>query len=396
MTDQTTTDPTNAFHGMLADSSATQLASAEVAPHALAFSPSPAFSPVVSSLSSWWRIGDFGVFGLWIAIVGITLAHHEKWMDEAQAWLFARDLDLHTLWFHELRYEGSPGLWHTILWVAQHLFHAGYGAIGPIGMLCATAGVALLIFKAPFPRIVRWPLAFTYFIIYQYAVIARQYTLLPLFAFAAAILFKDRAHPGRMTLALVLLANVSFHGTILAGCLGLAYLIEAIRSWRKLEGPVRNRYLICTGVMVITFVFLFIVLKPAPDSLEMAAKGGWLRLPTEVNQSGQSITPYTRFTAVISGAFLDYLVPSVIFLFFGGCMVFHAPQLAGISFARGPRDRALLLSVWLCAPSWNSIFGGDYRIVDRLAFRRAATNLSDSPAQSFAWHDCVVAMPLRR
>jgi len=56
------------------------------------------------------RIGDFGVLGLWIAVVSFTIGYHEKWADEAQAWLIARDLDLRTIWFHELRYEGTPVL----------------------------------------------------------------------------------------------------------------------------------------------------------------------------------------------------------------------------------------------------------------------------------------------
>ncbi len=192
-------------------------------------------SEMPSSAARWWRIADFGVLSAWIAIVGFTLQYHEKWADEAQAWLIARDLDLKTIWFHELRYEGSPGLWHTILWVAQHVFHARYDALGYIGMAGATAGVALLIFKAPFPRYIRWPLAFTYFMVYQYAVIARPYTLLPLLAFSAALLFKDLEHPERMTIVLVLLANLSLHGTILAGCLGLVYLMDAYRARERLD-----------------------------------------------------------------------------------------------------------------------------------------------------------------
>src|ERR1022692_2853662 len=141
--------------------------------------------------TNWWRIGDGIILFTWICITNFTLRYHEKWADEAQAWLVARDLPLRTIWFHELRYEGTPGLWHTILWIAQHVFHASYGAIGYIGLAGATAGAALLIFKAPFPRYIRWPLAFTYFMVYQYAVIARPYTLLSLLAFAAAMLFKD-------------------------------------------------------------------------------------------------------------------------------------------------------------------------------------------------------------
>ena len=209
-----------------------------------------------SVAARWWRIADFGVLSVWIAIVAFTLQYHEKWADEAQAWLIARDLGLKTIWFHELRYEGSPGLWHTILWIAQHVFHARYDALGYIGMAGATAGVALLIFKAPFPRYIRWPLAFTYFLVYQYAVIARPYTLLPLLAFSAALLFKDLKHPERMTIVLVLLANLSLHGTILAGCLGLVYVMDAYRARARLDARVRRNYWICIGIMAAVLVFI--------------------------------------------------------------------------------------------------------------------------------------------
>ncbi|MFI5118527.1 MAG: hypothetical protein ACHP8B_17700, partial [Terriglobales bacterium] len=292
------------------------------APAPAAVSPSPS---TASSFNPWWRIGDFGVLGLWIAVVGFTINYHEKWADEAQAWLIARDLDLRTIWFHELRYEGSPGLWHTILWIAQHAFHARYGALGYIGVVGAAAGVALLIFKAPFPRIIRWPLAFTYFMVYQYAVIARPYTLLPLLAFAAAMLFRDIKHPERMTLALVLLANLSLHGTILAGCLGLAYLIEAVRAWRTLEKGVRTRYQICVAMMALTFLFLFIILKPTPDVEEFAAKKEFGQLPASVQ--AQQPTRLVKLEAVISGAFFDFWLPSGLFIVLAGWWCFVRRRL---------------------------------------------------------------------
>lgn len=279
----------------------------------------------ISAAAHWWRIGDFGVLGIWIAVVAFILPHHEKWADEAQAWLIARDLDLRTIWFHELRYEGSPGLWHTILWIAQHVFHAKYGALGYIGMAGATAGVALLIFKAPFPRYIRWPLAFTYFLVYQYAVIARPYTLLPLLAFTAAILFKDVQHPERMTVVLVLLANLSLHGTILAGCFGLAYLIDARKSWQRLDAKVRKRYWICVAVMVLTVLFLFIVLKPTPDVGEFAKKKSLEQMPASV-QARQPTTAI-KLESTISGAFFDLWLPSLAFILFAGWWCFLREKL---------------------------------------------------------------------
>ena len=353
MTDQIMTGATNAL--------------CEVAdpPAPSAVSPS---SAAVSSLNAWWRIGDFGVLGLWISVVSFTIGYHEKWADEAQAWLIARDLDLRTIWFHELRYEGSPGLWHTILWVAQHVFHAKYGALGYIGMAGATAGVALLIFKAPFPRIIRWPLAFTYFMVYQYAVIARPYTLLPLFCFAAAILFKDQKHPERITVVLVLLANLSLHGTILAGCLGLAYLIEAVRSRRTLEGGVRKRYQICVAVMTLTFLFIFLILKPTPDVGEFAKKKALEAMPASI----QAVQPTTlvKLESNISGAFLDYWQPSVLFILFTGwwcflrsrLLIFALPILLltalyslihGYAHHHGTLLIAAITALWVAWPDWN-------------------------------------------
>src|SRR5579872_670322 len=282
-------------------------------------------SEVPSLAARWWRIADFGVLSAWIAIVAFILPYHEKWADEAQAWLIARDLDLKTIWFHELRYEGSPGLWHTILWIAQHVFHARYDALGYIGMAGATAGVALLIFKAPFPRYIRWPLAFTYFMVYQYAVIARPYTLLPLLAFSAALLFKDLEHPERMTIVLVLLANLSLHGTILAGCLGLVYLMDAYRARGGLDARAWRKYWICIGVMAAVFLFVVLILKPTPDVGEFAKKDLLAKAPAAIR--AMQPTKTAKLESVISGAFFDYWVPSALFVLFTAYWCFIRKRL---------------------------------------------------------------------
>src|SRR5271157_1565019 len=250
--------------------------------------PQPAAPP------KWESIGNYFVLLAYSAVVLFTVRYHEKWADEAQAWLIARDLDLKTIWFHELRYEGHPGLWHTVLWIAQHVFHASYAALGYIGVAFAIAGVAVLVFKAPFPWFLRWPLAFTYVMVYQYAVIARPYTLLPLFCFLVAILFKDPEHPERMTVVLVLLANLSLHGAILAACFGLLFLIAAMKSWPSLSVPVRNRYFICAAVMVLTFLFLFVILKPTPDIEEFIEKRKFAELSESAKQQIQFPSPLKK------------------------------------------------------------------------------------------------------
>jgi hypothetical protein len=292
---------------------------------AAALRPDSATIQPANPSHNWWTIADATVLLVWICITNFTLRYHEKWADEAQAWLIARDLDLRTIWFHELRYEGSPGLWHTILYIAQHVFHASYGAIGYIGLAGATAGAALLIFKAPFPRYIRWPLAFTYFMVYQYAVIARPYTLLPLLAFAAAMLFKDIHHPERMTVVLVLLANLSFHGTIIAGCLGLCYLLEAIKSWRTFDRSLRNRYVISVAVMALVFLFLFVILKPTPDVEDIAIKMKSAEIPQSVTMNQP--TAWWKFLVVLTGSFFDQPLVSGIFIVLAASWCFMRRRL---------------------------------------------------------------------
>jgi hypothetical protein len=268
----------------------------------------------ISTPRVWEKIGNASVLLLYSGVVLFTVGYHEKWADEAQAWLMARDLDLKTIWFHELRYEGSPGLWHTILWIAQHWFHLPYAALGYIGVAFAIAGTAVLIYKSPFPWFIRWPLAFTYVMVYQYAVIARPYTILPLLCFLVAIFFKDVEHPLRMTVVLVLLANLSLHGTLLAGCFGLLYLLQAIKAWPSLDEKLRNLYFICAAAMVATFLLVFIVVKPTPDIEEFAVKKEFARLSEQVRQQMKLATPWTKFTTITSGAFLDYFWLSVGFV----------------------------------------------------------------------------------
>jgi hypothetical protein len=262
--------------------------------------------------TNWWRIADFGVLGLWLAITGFTLSYHEKWADEAQAWLIARDLSLWRIFSYELRYEGSPGLWHLILWIAQHIFRAPYAALGPIGLAFATAGVAFLIFFAPFPRPLRWLLAFSYFMVYQYAVIARPYTLLPLLCFLAAYFFRDLKHPERMTIVLVLLANLTLHGTIIAGCLGLVYLLDAIPAWPTFDEQLRRRYWLCIGAMALAFLFVIAILIPTKDVEIFVPKSQLAPIP------GPKPTLIQKIFAILSGAFFDHPLPSFIFLALAG------------------------------------------------------------------------------
>ncbi len=208
------------------------------------------------------------------AVVAFAIRHHEPWTDEAQAWLLARDLKLPDLIF-QMHAEGTPPLWHFILWIATHLFHLPYSALSWIGAGCAFAGCVWFLRFSPFPLVIRMAFPFTYFILFQYGVVARQYVLLPLFAFAAAHYYPQADHkPWRWATALSALSLLSVQGVVIAVTLAMARGLETYREWHQLKEhhiSIFQGALLASLVLFLVFTTiwpstnLFMMLRPADD-----------------------------------------------------------------------------------------------------------------------------------
>lgn len=119
---------------------------------------------------------------LYGTVVAFAILYHEPFVDEAQSWQLARSVSLVTVFQKYLRYEGSPGLWHLLLWVLSKA-HVSYAGMHWICGAIAVAGVSILVLKAPLPRYLKLSLPFTYFLLFQYAVVARNYVFVPLILF---------------------------------------------------------------------------------------------------------------------------------------------------------------------------------------------------------------------
>ena len=120
----------------------------------------------------------------------IGMFFHEKWRDEAQAWLMARDLNLFDL-LKQMKYEGHPFLWQLILMPFAKLGFP-YITESLISLLFMWIATWLLLIKSPFDKLVKIFILLSLPIIYFYPVIARNYSLIPLALFIIAILYKDR------------------------------------------------------------------------------------------------------------------------------------------------------------------------------------------------------------
>ena len=191
------------------------------------------------------------VLAAYAAVVAYAVFHHEPWFDEAQAWLVARDCDLGALCTSELRYEGHPVLWYLILKMAIAC-HLPYEAIGYLSGAIAVVGMGILLAKSPFPKPLAALLPFTFFLCYQYAVIARSYVLLPALLFAIAILSHGRwEKPIRWVVPLMLLANVSSHAFLIAGGIMLVHTVELAFRWRRLDSASRKRQIAALSLYAV-------------------------------------------------------------------------------------------------------------------------------------------------
>ncbi len=164
---------------------------------------------------------------LWCSLAAWAVHLHVPWADESQAWQLAGENSWAALFFHLLHYEGTGGLWHALLklFAAAHL---PFAAARYAAAFAQAVGVAVLLFRSPFPRALRLTLPFTFFLFFQDAIVARSYCLFAVLAFPAAVLLRG-GHPRPKTLALLtgLLANLSIHGVLL----GAGLLAVALRAW---------------------------------------------------------------------------------------------------------------------------------------------------------------------
>ncbi len=215
--------------------------------------------------SKAFRVGLLTLIYFVLAVCGA--AHHEPWADEAQAWLLARDNSWLEMMTQYLRYEGSPGLWHSLLYIPAHLGLPYEDTISKLSIIFSTLGVALFLWLSPFPFWVSALVPFTYFCLYQYGIVARSYCLLlPLMTLSAHYLRTWPTRPLRFFGALALVAHVSLHGALLACAFGTQALWEGIQRRHEFTFW-RNRRILAGGAMLVGSLLAMVLIVTPPADL---------------------------------------------------------------------------------------------------------------------------------
>ena len=194
----------------------------------------------------------------------VAVWHHEPWVDEAQAWLLARDSGPVSLITRLLAYEGHPGLWYLVLMLPARLLP--YRALNFLSGTLAGVAAYLLVRRSPFPIIAKMLLPFTFFLFFQYGVVARNYALLPSILFLVALAYRDRfTKPFKFTGFLFLLANVSSHGFLTAAAIAAVTLVGVARGRSSLPPGLLKRNLIALAALGAGMALVALLMWPPSD-----------------------------------------------------------------------------------------------------------------------------------
>lgn len=218
----------------------------------------------------------WAVLILYVVSIAIISAYHEPWFDEAQSWMIARDASYHDMIFYIPHYEGHPPLW----WLYLSLF-AKTGVPYELGLKTAaillnTVAMGILLFKAPFPKIVRCVIPFTYFFFYQYGVISRCYSLLMLGFILMALFWKDRDEkPFKVIVTMCLVCCSTAYGLLLCGGLTLVWLGQIIKRIISKQLKIKDFFLsktfLAMFLLLILAIGLIILIIPQKDTIAIHA-----------------------------------------------------------------------------------------------------------------------------
>jgi len=210
----------------------------------------------------------FVVFG------SVLLFNHEMWRDEIRAWLHAKDSTSLASLYHNISYDGHPYLWYIGLYiitrftnhpVAMQIFH-----------LMLAAGAAYVFLKySPFTRIQKLLFILSYYPLYEYGIISRNYALGILLVFAFCALFRASRDKNFLLLSsiLFLLAQTNFFALIICLCLGCMVFFECLYDRELRRDLSQKRAEIGVGITLFVLgmaLFIFECALP-PDYRQVRA-----------------------------------------------------------------------------------------------------------------------------
>lgn len=224
----------------------------------------PVGATVMRGLRSLFEVADpddrssravvVAVWAVWTVVAAVAMFSHEPWRDELQAWALAKSAATPLDVLPAIRGEGHPPGWYLLLWPATRVFPSAFG-LQVMALVAASTATWLTLRHLPLTIGVRALVVFTYFPMFELAVVARHYVLgYALLIAALWLAHRPGTPPWVVAVVLLALAGTS----VIAAPVALAI---AIGLWggRLFSSPGRQParwglVAVIAGVLVAGFV----------------------------------------------------------------------------------------------------------------------------------------------
>ncbi len=226
--------------------------------------------------------GLAAVATVYAVLLAIVSWKHTFWRDEAQAWLIARSSTSLASVVHNVRYEGHPPLWHFLLYLISRFTWNPEWMKVPNYLF--SVGAAVLILSATkVPAWVRIGFVFSYFMLFEYAVVDRNYMIGVMFLLAALTLCKEDTSGLKTSVALSLAALTSLPALVIAVCLYPVHLVsraDVPAPHRPGRSPLASgiRRAVAPAIFSGSVLAALAVIRPPRDAATLPTKGQWILL----------------------------------------------------------------------------------------------------------------------
>ena len=304
------------------------------------------------------RLGAWVLTAAYATIVSFGAVHHEPWRDEVVPLSIARHAHSLVELTRPLKFEGHPILWYLVLWIGNGL--VGRAWILKVASAASAIGAVFLLARSPLAWWLKTLVAFSFFPLYQYAVVSRGYSLEMLVLCAFCALYPRRGeHPVALAFVLAALANTEAYGLVMALAAAAMLLVEAgmrggLRAVRVDRGVVAGAVVFVLGLALAVAVAFPDPAHPltgfehlAPSSL---AAGLGRAVLAPVGHAGTfGIVPVP---SAFAWAYFIYLVPRPSVLCFAAVALVGIETLSNVVYGPGAPWHVGNLVLVLVAAMW--------------------------------------------
>lgn len=183
------------------------------------------------------------------AVVALGMYNHEMWRDEYEIFMEMRDTPGFFALFPDI--QPAPNLYYSLLYPVIKLWP--YPAAFQIFHFAViTAAVFVFNRYSPFTKLQKAFFTFSYFVLFEYGIISRDYSMLLLLLFLVIYLVtREKQNYVLIAVGLFLLSNHHIYGVFLSISLFTYLVIHLIKRAEKLSQEEKKK-LVLAGIVLIT------------------------------------------------------------------------------------------------------------------------------------------------